>query len=573
LVLWCAVVLVSLFWNLSMLRENLSGLVLNKARTFFQIVTTARLWNSRLGGVYVPISDKTAPNPYMPDERREMITAGGMSLTKINHAQMTRQISEILDSQGGVQFHITSLTPIRPGNIADEWETAALKDFARGSKERLELMSVLGKDVYRYMAPLYAEKSCFECHDYEGSETTIRGGISITMPANMYLAVETKGRDNIIFLHLAALAGGIFIITFFQLRERRAAAALSYSERRFKDVVDNTGDWVWEVDPSGRYTYSSAASREVIGLGPTEVLGTTLYEHLLPEDRKALEETEAGFIARREPFRNFLSRNLHRDGRTVLLETSGVPVVDFQGRLVGFRGVHRDATERKRAEEELRASIREKETLLREINHRVKNNMQIISSLLNLQSGYIEDPALAEIFRECQNRIRTMAFAHEKLYQTENLSKINIGTYIKDLARGVLKSYKVDTNRIILSMEFEDLVFSLETAIPCGLIVTELVSNAVKHAFRDGREGRIDVRLRRAGEDVLELSVKDNGVGLTPGMDFRQHKSLGLRLVSTIAEGQLEGTVEAESSGGTEFRIQFKELRYRDRIKEQSVSS
>lgn len=571
LALWCTVVLGSLFWNLSVLHEHLTGLVLNKARTFFQIATTTRLWNSRLGGVYVPVTEKTKPNPYMPAESRNIKTSSGTTLTIINHAHMTRQISEILANEGGVKFHITSLSPIRPGNVADMWEADALRALARGEKERLELVSQQGRDLYRYIAPLYEEESCFRCHEYEGSETVLRGGISITMSAGPYLAVEASGRNTVVFLHLMVLAGGGFIITFFQLRERRAAEALAYSERRFKDVVDNTGDWVWEVDTTGRYTYSSGAAKEVIGFGPSEILGTALFEHLPPEERKASQKTEVEFIERREPFRNFLSRNLHRDGRTVLLETSGVPVVDFKGRVIGFRGVHRDVTEQKRAEEELRASVREKETLLREINHRVKNNMQIISSLLNLQSGYIEDPAHAEVFRECQNRIRTMAFAHEKLYQTESLSKINIGSYIKDLARGVLKSYKVDTNRVILSMELEDLVLSLETAVPCGLIVTELVSNSVKHAFRDGRDGRIDVRLRRTGTDALELSVKDNGVGLPPGIDIREYKSLGLRLVSTIAEGQLEGTVEADSSGGTEFRIRFKELRYRDRIKEQST--
>ncbi|MDZ7270913.1 MAG: PAS domain-containing protein [candidate division KSB1 bacterium] len=214
-----------------------------------------------------------------------------------------------------------------------------------------------------------------------------------------------------------------------------------------------------------------------------------------------------------------------------------------------------DVTERNRAMEKLTASLKEKEVLLKEIHHRVKNNMQVISSMLRLQAGYIQDPQALELFQESQNRVKSMALIHEKLYQSQDLARIDFADYLRNLTSHLFRSYSGRPD-VTLNVEVGDVHLSVETGIPCGLIVNELVSNALKHAFPGGRSGQITVSLQR-NNGTYVLSVKDDGVGFPKDVDFRNTPSLGLQLVNTLTT-QLEGSVELISNGvGTEFRIQF----------------
>lgn len=223
------------------------------------------------------------------------------------------------------------------------------------------------------------------------------------------------------------------------------------------------------------------------------------------------------------------------------------------GRVWSFR----DVTERKRSEDLIRSSLREKEVLLREIHHRVKNNLQVVSSLLNLQARAIKDPLAHEAFRESENRVRSMGLIHEALYKSENLAKIDFGTYIRDLTRTLLHSYVGGREGIAIVVEADNIALSTDSAVSCGLIVHELVSNAMKYAFPAGRCGEIRVGLRSTGESELTLSVSDDGVGLPPDLDFRNTPSLGLRLVDGLAT-QLGGTVELGSGNiGTAFCVRF----------------
>lgn len=210
--------------------------------------------------------------------------------------------------------------------------------------------------------------------------------------------------------------------------------------------------------------------------------------------------------------------------------------------------------EREHAEEQVRASLREKEILLKEIHHRVKNNLQIISTLLDLQSEHIEDERSLRYFRDSQDRIRSMALVHEKLYQTRDFISINFGEYLANLARYLFNSYITDPDRISLKLDVAPATLEIDQAIPCGLIVSELVSNSMKYAFPDGRGGEIAVRLRVEGDSDIELMVRDDGVGLPPGLDFRNTDSLGLQLV-TMLVSQIRGEIEPGNEGGTSFTI------------------
>ena len=215
-----------------------------------------------------------------------------------------------------------------------------------------------------------------------------------------------------------------------------------------------------------------------------------------------------------------------------------------------------DITQRKEAElERMKAMLREKEVLLKEIHHRVKNNLQIISSLLRLQSESQKSKSSDDVFRESQNRIRSMALIHEKLYHSHDLSKIDFSEYVRNLASNLFLSYDVDPGRIGLEVKVEDVSWDVGTAIPCGLIINELISNALKYAFPENRPGKIRVALCKE-DGMFRLSVADDGVGLPKDVDFRRTDSLGFQLVGMLTE-QLNGAMDVQAHGKTEICILF----------------
>jgi len=215
-----------------------------------------------------------------------------------------------------------------------------------------------------------------------------------------------------------------------------------------------------------------------------------------------------------------------------------------------------EISERKRAEKKALVSLREKEILLKEVHHRVKNNLQIISSLLELQSDYIHDEQSLRFFRESQDRIKAMALVHERLYASADLASINVCEYLKNLTSQLVLSYVVDPGCIDLEFDVGDFCLGIEEAIPCGLIVNELVSNSLKHAFPGRPGGKIAVTCSTDAEDMVILSVSDNGVGIPEELDINRSETLGLQIVFLLAR-QLRGTVNVRNDGGSSFAIRF----------------
>ncbi len=222
--------------------------------------------------------------------------------------------------------------------------------------------------------------------------------------------------------------------------------------------------------------------------------------------------------------------------------------------------IHKRKTQREltRSAEQVRSSLGEKEVLLKEVHHRVKNNLQVISGLLNLQAHHITDQLSKEIYKESQNRVISMALIHEELYQARDLARVDFGAYIENLVENLFGSYSVDENRIELDLDIDHTEMVVDTAIPCGLIVNELISNCLKHAFPDGMNGRVRVAFHELDDKEYELVVSDDGVGLPLEMDITRTDSLGMQLVFLIVE-QLKGKIEVSREGGTGFHILFRE--------------
>lgn len=216
-----------------------------------------------------------------------------------------------------------------------------------------------------------------------------------------------------------------------------------------------------------------------------------------------------------------------------------------------------DITELKQAEEKIKKSLDEKEVLLREIHHRVKNNMQVISSLLMLQSQNIEDKKYKNMFIESQTRIHSMALIHEKLYQSENIAQINFKEYIEGIVSNIFESYCIKRN-IKIDINIENIPLNIDYAVPCGLIINELVTNSLKYAFPGERQGKIQISLKSKDNNMIQLLISDDGIGISKDMDIQNTKSLGLHLVTALAEGQLQGKIIINRERGTEFQIDFR---------------
>jgi two-component sensor histidine kinase len=221
-----------------------------------------------------------------------------------------------------------------------------------------------------------------------------------------------------------------------------------------------------------------------------------------------------------------------------------------------YERAQREIKERIRVEEQIKASLEEKEVLLKEVHHRVKNNLQVISSMLNLQARNVEDPLTLRVLQESQSRIQSMALVHERLYRSQDLAQIDFGVYIRDLAAHLVRSYGANLEHVDLKVDVDGIFLDIDTAIACGLIVNELICNSLKYAFPDGGVGEVCVEIHSDPKNQLTMIVSDNGVGIPKDIDIWNTGSLGLQLVNALTR-QLEGSLELCGDGGTEFKLTF----------------
>jgi len=338
------------------------------------------------------------------------------------------------------------------------------------------------------------------------------------------------------------------------LYKHKMETRLKRSEETYRTLAENAHDIIFIISLEDRVEYVNKFAANMLGFEPHELVGK-LRQNLFPmeiseKQRKNIDKA----IETQSTVRSESKMALPR--REVWLDTNLIPLKDKKDKIFAVMGISRDITEQKHVEEALRSSLNEKEILLKEIHHRVKNNMQIISSLINLQSDYATDEATVKMFEDSKNRIRSMALIHEKLYNSEDISLIEFSKYIKSLTSKLLEFYSSKTRLITINVISDNITMDIDSAIPCGLIINELVSNAIKYAFPNGNDGNITIRMHQKGENHV-LCVEDDGVGFPKDIDFMNPKTLGLQIVHTLTL-QLGGNIELENNGFTRFRINFK---------------
>jgi PAS domain S-box-containing protein len=341
---------------------------------------------------------------------------------------------------------------------------------------------------------------------------------------------------------------------------KRTKEKLLESEARFRNLADTAPVMIWMTDSSKMCNYCNKPWLEFTGRTIENELGFGWTELIHPDDKTIyIEKFSAMFDVKKEF--NIEYRFKRQDGQYRWILNTGIPRFTTNCSFLGYIGSCIDITELKRSREQSENSLKEKVVLLKEIHHRVKNNLQLITSLFNLQYAYIQDDEAKEMFMESQNRVKSMALIHEKLYLSNNLSYINFSEYMRGLITNLLSSYRFKLNTLDLELKIDDLEINVDLAVYLGLIINELISNSFKHAFPegkgfDGSKSKLVIYLNNLESRKYAIIVKDNGCGFPDTLDFRNTNSLGMQLVNSLVD-QIRGYIELKRKGGTEFILTF----------------
>jgi PAS domain S-box-containing protein len=356
---------------------------------------------------------------------------------------------------------------------------------------------------------------------------------------------------------------------------RRTEEVRRQSEQRFRALVDASAQIVWTATGDGGVIEDSPSWRAFTGQTYNQWRSLERGDAYHPEDRDRAAAQWRQALATKTPV-EMEYRIRRRDGEWRWTAARAVPLVNDDGTVREWVGMNTDITERKRAEQairtanaeleervrsrtrELTGALKERDVLLQEVHHRVKNNLQVISSLINMQVRKLENAASRDALAECQTRVQTIALIHEKLYQSKDYSRVAFCDYARSLASNVFQTIDVPTSKVSLDLAIDNVALAVDKAIPCGLVLNELITNSLKHGFTDGRPGTIRVELSRLEGGRLRLAVKDDGVGLPEGFDIATLDSLGLQLVATLAD-QLDAELEVTGVEGMSVQLAFAE--------------
>jgi PAS domain S-box-containing protein len=371
----------------------------------------------------------------------------------------------------------------------------------------------------------------------------IRSNTGKTIGAFLYIG-EDPGRppnNNLLATIVTALT--------YVFRAEIIANTLRESEKRHRQLFESLVDVYFRTDAAGTITMVSPSVESLMGFQPEAILGTQAVDHWADPQRLELfsrDLRDKGTLVNRE------ERLRKKDGSSFWASCNATLLKD-----AGVEAMVRDVTEKKRSEAMLRKALEEKETLLREIHHRVKNNLAVVASMLNLQIKHNKNKVVQDSLEESRTRVHSMALIHETLYQTEDLSAVQLKDYVRKLMRDLLSVYDHGSVQITIDYDIGDLQLDLNQAVYCGLIINELATNAMKYAFVDKATGTIHISAKWNADNEINLSVKDDGVGLPASFDWHNTSTLGLRLISLMVE-QLRGSLSFNSHNGLDAVIRWK---------------
>jgi len=346
------------------------------------------------------------------------------------------------------------------------------------------------------------------------------------------------------------------VTTFADITKRKQAEEALHAANLYnRSLIEASLDPLVTIGANGKITDVNAATEAVTGYTRTELIGTEFSDYFIEP-----EQARAGYeeVFRVGSVHDHPLELRHRDGHVTSVLYNASVYRDEKGQVAGVFAAARDISARKLAEAQLHASLREKEILLREIHHRVKNNMQVITGLLDLQAKSSGNKELIELLLDSQRRIRSMALVHEKFYDSKDFTRIDLTEYVRTLSQELFQSYKTVPEKIDLIIQIHrDVYMDINKVIPCGMILNELISNALKHAFPGDRQGELQIIIYETKNTEVEIIVCDNGVSLPNDVDIHQPRTVGLYLVNGLVKNQLDGQIEVRRGAGTEFRIKF----------------
>jgi two-component sensor histidine kinase len=435
--LFWSILIISLgVWNYNQHISSVHSIIKAVAINNFKKDLLYREWATFHGGVYVPETSSTPPNKYLSDiPERDIVTPSGKKLTLMNPAYMIRQIYELGMKNYSYKDHITSLNPLRPENIPDDWERKSLLAFEKGEKETETFSLLGGQEYFRFMRPLFTAKGCLRCHARQGyKEGDIRGGISVSIPWNPFQEANKLQRNVIIAIYI-----GIWLIGFVSI-------------------------------------------------------------------------------------------------------------------ILVIKLIRKYLSERKKSEEKISSLLNEKELILKEVHHRIKNNMNSIKGLLHLHENSIDDKVTISALKDAGRRIESMMVLYDKLYRSENFKVISLKNYIPSLAEEIISHFP-NSASVKIETKIDDFTLDISKLQALGIIINELLTNMMKYAFVGREQGLISISAFLK-ESRVTIEIQDNGVGMPETIDFKSSKGFGMQLVSMLTE-QIRGRIRIERGGGTKFILEF----------------
>lgn len=351
------------------------------------------------------------------------------------------------------------------------------------------------------------------------------------------------------------------------IRDRKQMeATLKQEQELLHKLMNNIPDTIYFKNTSSEFTRINKAQEVTLGVkSPEDAIGKTDFDYFPYEHAEEAYNEEQHIFKTGEPIINKVEQIRRADGELIWMMTTKVPLWDEKSRISGLVGLTRNINRRKIAEENLQEALQEKEVLLRELYHRTKNNMQVIQSMLQLQMIEEEDEHIKEVFTETSNRINTMSLVHQKLYQSQNLSSIDMGEFISELSELILSSYPKQGEKVVLDKQMESVDVTIDTAVPLGLVFNELITNIMKHAFTDLPEGNIMIELCKKDRQIY-LTVADNGVGFPENDLPDSRNSMGLGTIYSIVKNQLHGTINYDLEDGVKWSIVIKDELFSKRV-------